>query len=78
MEDNCSINPRNFKEFVQSSWFRKPLIAVVVGSVLGFVLYGLLSNTSTMHNVYGDILTGIVIGLFFTNIPCLNCNSCNN
>lgn len=75
MEDNCSIKPRNFKEFIKSSWFKKPILAVAIGSILGLLLFSLSDNSPYTNNIYGDMLAGIVIGLFFTNIPCLTCNS---
>jgi hypothetical protein len=75
MEDNCSIKPGNFKEFIKSSWFIKPLQGIAIGSILGLLLYFLLGNGNSTNNIYGDILAGIVIGFFFINIPCLACNS---
>ena len=75
MEDNCSVKPKNFKEFIKSSWFLKPLLTVVIGSILGTILFSIPINSPHTNNIYGDILAGIVIGLFFIGIPCLTCNS---
>lgn len=77
MEDNCSIKPKNFKEFIRSSWFIKPLRNIAVGAIAGLLFYYFFGNSPFTDNVYGDMLSGIVIGLFFLNIPCLNCISCH-
>jgi hypothetical protein len=74
MEDQCSTKPGNLKEFVKSSWFQKPLLVFVIGSILGILLYGFLGSSPYAENIYADMLAGIVIGLFFINIPCLSCN----
>jgi hypothetical protein len=75
MEDNCSVKPKNFKEFIKSSWFLKPLLSVLIGLILGVILFSISGNNPHTSNIYGDIMAGIVIGLFFTGIPCLTCNS---
>jgi hypothetical protein len=74
MEDHCSIKPRNLREFIKSSWFKKPLLVFAIGSILGLLLYGLLGGSPYANNIYADMLAGMVIGLFFINIPCLSCN----
>jgi len=74
MEDNCSTKPRNFKEFIKSSWFVKPLIGILVGTILGLIFFSVSSN-NPFHTIYGDILAGSIVGLFFINIPCMTCNS---
>ena len=74
MEDNCSVKPRNLKEFIKSSWFQKPMLGIVIGTILGLVLFS-ISGNNQYHNIYGDILAGNVVGLFFVNISCLKCNS---
>jgi len=73
MEDNCSIKPKNFKEFIKSSWFLKPLKGIVIGSILGLIFFS-VSTGNSYNTIYGDMLAGSVIGLFFINIPCLACN----
>ena len=75
MEDNCSIKPRNFKEFIKSSWFLKPMQGIVIGILLGLLLYSFSGNSPYTNNIYGDIMAGVVVGLFFVNIPCLTCES---
>ena len=75
MEDNCSIKPRNFREFIKSSWFLKPMQGIVIGIALGLILYGFFGKNLYTSNIYGDIMAGIVVGLFFINIPCLTCDS---
>ncbi len=77
MEDNCSIKPRNCKEFIKSPWFLKPLKGAVIGSILGLILFSVSGNNPYANNIYGDLMAGIVIGLFFVNIPCLTCDSRN-
>jgi len=75
MKENCPVRPKNIREFIKSSWFLKPLQSVVVGSILGIILYSISGNSPYTNNIYGDIMAGIVIGLFFISIPCLTCNS---
>ena len=75
MADNCSIKPRNFKEFIKSSWFLKPMQGIIIGIALGLLLYSFSGKNLYTRNVYGDIMAGIVVGLFFINIPCLTCDS---
>ena len=76
MEDNCSIKPKNFKEFINSKWFLKPLKGIVIGSIIGLIFYSISSN-NPYNTIYADMLGGSVLGLFFINIPCLACNSEN-
>jgi hypothetical protein len=78
MEDNCSIKPRNLREFMKSSWFLKPLQGIVIGTILGLILFSVAGSNPYTSNIYGDILAGNVMGLFFINIPCLTCSSEKN
>ena len=78
MDDNCAVKPRSLKEFIKSSWFLKPLKGVAIGIILGLILYVIPKNNIYLENIYSDLMSGIVIGLFFINIPCLTCDSRKN
>jgi hypothetical protein len=78
MENNCSKRPTNFKEFIRSSWFKKPLQIIALGATLGLLLYFFWGDSPYTNNIYGDMLGGIFIGLFLIEIPCMTCNSRKN
>jgi hypothetical protein len=74
MENNCPVKPRNFKEFIRSSWFLQPIKAIGIGLILGIAFYSIVGETP-YNNIFGDIIAGIVIGFFFTSLPCLTCHT---
>jgi hypothetical protein len=74
MEDKCSSKPSNLKDLIKSQWFKKPLLVLSVGSLLGLIIYGLFRSNPYANNIFGDMLAGVIIGLFFIKIPCLTCN----
>lgn len=79
MADNCNnkVKPRTIKEFVKSSYFWKPFIAVVVGSVGGFLYYYFIGCASgscgITSNPYMSTLMGGFLGFFLVNSPCSRC-----
>jgi hypothetical protein len=79
MENNCNIKPKNFKELLKSSWIRKPLLGIAIGAAIGFLYYYFVGCSSgscpITSNPYGSMVAGGVLGLFFTNNPCLICNT---
>jgi hypothetical protein len=73
MDENCSIKPRNLREFLKSTWFKKPFLVLTIGSIIGMILYNFLDNSRFTNNIYGDLLSGMIIVLFFTGVPCIKC-----
>lgn len=79
MEKSCEVKPKpkNFKEFLVSSNFRKPALGIIIGGILGFVYYSFIGCSSgscaITSNPYTSILFGSMLGLFFVKRPCSSC-----
>ena len=79
MEKSCEVKtkPKNFKEFLVSSSFRKPALGIIIGGILGFVYYSFVGCESgscgITSNPYTSILFGSMLGLFFVKRPCSTC-----
>jgi hypothetical protein len=68
-----------FKRLITSGHFKKSLIFILIGALLGFVFSyfaesGELSKIS-LKELLTNILTGAFIGFFLTNSPCAR-NKC--
>ena len=71
-EPNAS--PKTLKELINTWTFWKPVVAVAVGSTLGFLNYYYVGCTSgncgIAGNLYLSILVGGLMGLFVIYSPC--------
>ena len=76
MEKKCEVNqkPKTVREFFTSWYFYKPLIAVIVGGLGGFVYYHFVGCASgscpITSNPYMSIIMGAFLGFFVVNSPC--------
>ena len=76
MENNCEIKPRpkTIKEFFNSWFFWKPLIAMSIGGLTGFLYYHYVGCASGQcaisSNPYLSILWGALLGYFIVSSPC--------
>lgn len=83
MNTNCEIEPRpkSLKEFFKSSFFWKPFLSVVIGSILGFAYFWFVGCKSgacaITSNPLSSIITGGLLGFLLTGSPCIKCNSRN-
>jgi len=79
MKETCETDskPKNFNELIRSWYFWKPVSAVLIGGILGFLYYyfvGCASGTCAItSNPFLSILMGGVMGLFIVNRPCKTC-----
>lgn len=79
MSKTCetSAKPKTFKELIRSSYFWKPVSAVLVGGTLGYLYYyfvGCTSGTCAItSSPISSIIAGSVLGLLITNSPCKTC-----
>lgn len=53
MNQSCEVKnkPKTFKEFIKSSFFRKPFLGIVIGGLAGYLYYhfvGCASGSSAM------------------------------
>jgi hypothetical protein len=76
MEKNSedSAKSTTIIDFLKSKHFIKPLIAVFIGGIGGFLYYyfvGCNSGACAMtSNPYSSIIMGGLLGLFMVNSPC--------
>jgi len=76
MENNCETTPRTktLREHLSTWRFWKPVVAVVTGSILGFLNYYYIGCSSgscaITSNPYSSIIVGGMLGLFVVNSPC--------
>lgn len=79
MSETCETNikPKTFKELIRSSYFWKPVSAVLVGGTLGYLFYYFIGCTSgtcaITSSPISSIIFGGVMGLLITNSPCRTC-----
>lgn len=79
MSETCETTsrPKTFKELIRSSYFWKPVSAVLVGGILGYLYYyfvGCTSGTCAItSSPVSSIIAGGVLGLLITNSPCKTC-----
>jgi hypothetical protein len=79
MEKSCETKPepKNFKEFLASSNFRKPALGIVIGGIIGLAYYSFIGCTSgacaITSNPYSSVLFGSMLGLFVVKRPCSTC-----
>jgi hypothetical protein len=79
MSQSCQPRqkPTSFKEFIKSSYFLKPLLAVLLGGIGGFLYYhfvGCASGTCAItSNPYLSTIGGGFLGFFLVNSPCSRC-----
>lgn len=80
METNCKTTPKpkSVKEFFKSWSFWKAVLGIVIGGLVGFIVYyfvGCKSGTCAITaNPFSSVITGSVLGFFISSSPCLNCN----
>jgi hypothetical protein len=67
MENKCDTKPRNYREFIKSSWFLRPFLGVVIGGISGFLYYHFVGCSSgscpIASNPYMSIALGGIVGL---------------
>jgi hypothetical protein len=79
MENNCNVapRPRNIKDLLKSWYLWKPFLAIVIGGIVGFVIFYFLSCNAGVciisESTYTTIITGSLFGFMLTNSPCLKC-----
>jgi hypothetical protein len=79
MNESCSngTKPRTFKAMLRSWYFWKPVSAVLIGAVAGFLYYNFIGcstgSCAITSNPYSSILIGGMMGLFIVNSPCKTC-----
>lgn len=79
MSESCetSVKPKTFKELIRSSYFWKPVSAVLIGGTLGYLYYYFIGCTSgtcaITSSPISSIIAGSVLGLLITNSPCKTC-----
>ncbi|MFZ4413390.1 MAG: DUF6132 family protein [Bacteroidales bacterium] len=69
--------PKTFKALIRTSYFWKPVIAIIIGGVAGFLYYHFEGCTSgscgIASNPFSSVLFGCSLGYFFVNRPCKTC-----
>lgn len=76
MSENCEIQnkPKTVKEFFTSSYFWKPFIATIVGSIGGFLYFYFIGCSTGSCGItsspVGATLFGGFIGFFLVSSPC--------
>ena len=76
MENNTVENPRSVfkKEFFKSRTFWKPVLAVVIGGLAGFLYYHFIGCNSgscdITSNPYKSVIFGGLFGFLMVNSPC--------
>lgn len=76
MEEQIELKPKpkTFTEFIKSSYFLRPFLAIVIGGLGGFLYYhfvGCASGTCAItSSPYGSTIMGGLLGLFVVNSPC--------
>lgn len=79
MSETCETRtkPKTFKELMRSSYFWKPVLAVLVGGSLGYLYYYLVGCSSgtcaITSSPISSIIAGSIFGLLITNSPCKTC-----
>lgn len=79
MKETCETEtkPKTFNELIHSWYFWKPVSAVLLGGIAGFLYYyfiGCASGTCAItSNPFSSVLFGGVMGLFIVNRPCKTC-----
>lgn len=79
MNESCEngSKPKNIKELLRSWYFWKPVSAVILGGLAGFLYYfyiGCASGTCGItSNPFSSILMGGAMGYFIANSPCRTC-----
>lgn len=79
MKETCETDnkPKTFNELIRSWYFWKPVSAVLIGGLIGFLYYyfvGCASGTCGItSNPFTSVLMGGVMGLFIVNRPCKTC-----
>lgn len=77
MENKCEIKhrPKTIKAFFNSWFFWKPLIAIFIGGLTGFLYYRYVGCTSGQcaisSNPYISIFWGAFLGYFIISSPCI-------
>ncbi len=76
MENNTVENPRSVfkKEFFKSWTFWKPVLAVIIGGLAGFLYYHFIGCNSgscaITSNPYKSVIFGGLFGFLMVNSPC--------
>ena len=69
--------PKTFKEFIKSSFFRKPFSGIVIGGIAGYLYYHFvgcaLGSCSITDNPYLSTIGGGLLGFFILNSTCIRC-----
>jgi len=81
MDQSCEVKnkPKTCKEFIKSSFFRKPFLGIVIGGIAGFLYYhfaGCASGSCAITgNPYLSILFGSLMGFLVLTSPCSRCKT---
>jgi hypothetical protein len=76
MDNNCELKtkPRTTKELLKSWHFWKPISAITIGGLAGFLYYYFVGcasgNCAITSNPYMSIIWGGLLGLFLVKSPC--------
>lgn len=76
MDNQCNLppKPKTFKAFIQSRYFLRPFIGVVVGAVVGYLYYYFVGcaggSCPLTSNPYASVIGGGLFGYFIVNSPC--------
>jgi hypothetical protein len=79
MKETCESEdkPNTIKEMIRSAYFWKPVSAVIIGGIVGFVYYHFIGCASgscgITSNPFSSVLMGSAVGYFIVNSPCKTC-----
>jgi RsiW-degrading membrane proteinase PrsW (M82 family) len=69
-----SQKPGNFWRYFKSAHFRKTLVYIIAGSIVGVIIFYFTEGRNMNEITSGDIINSLLIGGFFgffiTNSPC--------
>lgn len=80
MDSNCKSTPKpkSFKDFIKSWYFWKPFLGIIIGGIIGFLLYyfvGCKSGSCAItSNPLSSIIMGTILGFLITSSPCIKCS----
>jgi len=77
--ETCENNnkPKTLKELIRSSYFWKPVSAIIIGGIIGYLYYHFEGCTTgscgIASNPISSILFGSALGYFIISRPCKTC-----
>jgi urea transporter len=79
MNETCPTEQERkpFRELIRTAGFWKPVTAVILGGIGGYLYYHFVGCSSgscgITSNPYSSVLFGAAIGFFLVNRPCSAC-----